>query len=243
MKLLWTWHNPTFTLPVYLVETATCLILSMYNWWDGVNPQVLLGASHHHWTWETCWENKGYITSPGKCLGYRGLGQLKLISLELGFIQCLDKAEGGNVLLNAKMFFRKDVSLLAVSVSSSQLYLSRAFRLGDRKDSWTGKPLLVSPVWKQTHLREVMNDGHFLANRWPPARSLCVLLPDGVLSGVRGRLWKLTHRAHTHTHNGPDSSGCLIYFYVRVWLLDLVKPSVTFTTGKWWAEVSKVCKE
>ena len=88
-----------------------------------------------------------------------------------------------------------------------------------------------------------MNDGHFLANRWPPARSLCVLLPDGVLSGVRGRLWKLTHRAHTHTHNGPDSSGCLIYFYVRVWLLDLVKPSVTFTTGKWWAEVSKVCKE
>lgn len=58
-----------------------------------------------------------------------------MISLELGFIQCLDKAEGGNVLLNAKMFFRKDVSLLAVSVSSSQLYLSRAFRLGDRKDS------------------------------------------------------------------------------------------------------------
>ena len=68
--------------------------------------------------------------------------------------------------------------------------------------------MLVSPVWKQTHLREVMNDGHFLANRWPLVRSLCVLLPDGVLSGIRGRLWKLTH-THTHTHNGPDFSGLL----------------------------------
>lgn len=146
--------------------------------------------------------------------------------------------------------------------------------------------MLVSPVWKQTHLREVMSDGHFLANRWPPVRSRRVLLPDGVLRGgtrTRAHTQAHTHthahtqhtrthapthtRAHTHacvhtrthahvrthtqacahtrahTHNGPDSSGCLIYFYVKIWLLDLVKPSVTFTTGKWWAEVSKVCQE
>lgn len=146
--------------------------------------------------------------------------------------------------------------------------------------------MLVSPVWKQTHLREVMSDGHFLANRWPPVPSRRVLLPDGVLRGgtrTRAHTQAHTHthahtqhtrthapthtRAHTHacvhtrthahvrthtqarahtrahTHNGPDSSGCLIYFYVKIWLLDLVKPSVTFTTGKWWAEVSKVCQE
>lgn len=151
--------------------------------------------------------------------------------------------------------------------------------------------MLVSPVWKQTHLREVMSDGHFLANRWPPVRSRRVLLPDGVLRGghahvhTHKRTHTLTHThstrahthprtrahtptharahapthtcthtprhtrthartlTHTHTQNGPDSSGCLIYFYVKIWLLDLVKPSVTFTTGKWWAEVSKVCQE
>lgn len=58
-----------------------------------------------------------------------------MISSELEFIQRLGKAEGRNVLLNAEMFLRKDVSLLAVRISSFQLYLSRAFRLGDRKDS------------------------------------------------------------------------------------------------------------
>lgn len=39
------------------------------------------------------------------------------------------------MLLSAKKFFRKDVSLLTVRIISSQLYLSRALRLGDRKDS------------------------------------------------------------------------------------------------------------
>lgn len=146
MKLLRTWHNQTSPLPAHLVETATCLILSTRDWWDGVNPQALLGASCHHWAWEAGWENKGYITPAGKCLGYRGLGQRKLISSELEFIQRLGKAEGRNVLLNAEMFLRKDVSLLAVRISSFQLYLSRAFRLGDRKDSWTGRLLLVSPL-------------------------------------------------------------------------------------------------
>ena len=75
----------------------------------------------------------------------------------------------------------------------------------------------------------------------PPVRPRYPLLPDGVLSGDRGRLWTHTH-THTHTHTGPGSSGCLIYFYVKIWLLDLVKPSVTFTTAKWWAEVSKYVK-
>lgn len=59
-----------------------------------------------------------------------------------------------------------------------------------------------------------MNDGHFLANRWPPERSLSV--PDGLLSVGQGQ----SLGAHTHTDNRHDSSSRLIYFYVRIWLLD-----------------------
>lgn len=50
------------------------------------------------------------------------------------------------MLLNAEMFLRKDVSLLAVRISSFQLYLSRAFRLGDRERTWNRKTSASLPT-------------------------------------------------------------------------------------------------
>lgn len=72
--------------------------------------------------------------------------------------------------------------------------------------------LLVSPEWKKTHLRQVMNDGHFLVNRWPPVKSLCVCLPYGLLSVGQGQ----TLGAHTQDVT-RDFVSCLIYFY-RIWV-------------------------
>lgn len=81
-----------------------------------------------------------------------------------------------------------------------------------------------------------MRDGHFLAS------SVATLSAFTCRCAQRGQGQTLDSLSHTHTHNGPGSSGCLIYFYVKIWLLDLVKPSVTFTTAKWWAEISKYVK-
>lgn len=62
-----------FPLLVNLVVTAAHLLLSPHNGWGGVNHQAPLGG-------QTMAGERAAITSLGKCTGWGGLGQLKLIS-------------------------------------------------------------------------------------------------------------------------------------------------------------------
>lgn len=122
-----------------------------------------------------------------------GLGQLRLIPWGQDLSSTLARGRVRSMLRSAKKLFRKDVLFMTVRIISSQLYLSGNLKLRDREDSWAGILLLVSKVWKKTHLREVMNDGYFLANKWPSVRSLCVIYLMVFSVWGRDRLWECAH--------------------------------------------------